>query len=73
MLCLLVTAQVNFALESPTTQVTGKRFEARVLAAVGDQVRGLTEGFPADLTLVRLLTCNQKDILKIVFKINKYV
>lgn len=58
MLGLLVPPQVHLALEGSAAQVAGEGFEARVLAAVRDQVRGLTEGLPTHLALVRLLTCN---------------
>lgn len=55
-LALTVTAQVHLALEALGAQLTAEGLEARVLAAVGDEVRALAEGLPAHLALVGLLT-----------------
>lgn len=51
----VVPAQVNLALERPKALVARVGLVARVLARVGDQVRGLTKGFAAHGALVRLL------------------
>lgn len=56
-LALVVPAQIHFALEALGTNVTSKRFEARVLPAVGDEVGALAERFAAHLALVWLFTC----------------
>lgn len=55
MLVFSVSPEVYFALEAFTAEVACKRLEARVLAAVRDEVRALTESFSTNLTLVRLL------------------
>lgn len=60
MLGLLVSAEVHLTLEGSAAELTREGFEAGVLPAVGDQVRGLRERFPAHRTLVRLLSCNGK-------------
>ncbi|KAI3375126.1 hypothetical protein L3Q82_021640 [Scortum barcoo] len=52
---------VHFPLETFPTEVTAERFEACVLPAVRDEVGALTEGLPAHLTLVRLLTCGSDE------------
>lgn len=56
MLALTVTSQVHLALEALGAQLTAEGLEACVLAAVGDEVGALTEGFSTHLALVRLLT-----------------
>ena len=53
---LTVTSQVHLALEALGAQLTAERLEACVLAAVGDEVGALAEGFPTHLALVGLLT-----------------
>lgn len=53
---LLVTSQVDLALEGAAAEVASEGFEPGVLARVRDEVRGLAEGFPADRAFVRLLT-----------------
>lgn len=53
-----MSPQVHFPLETFPAQVAAERFEACVLSAVRDEVGALTEGLPAYLALVRLLTCN---------------
>ena len=53
---LLVSPQVNLPLESSAAEITREGFVARVLPGVSYQVAALTEGFPADNTLVRLLS-----------------
>ena len=53
---LLVSPQVNLPLKGPAAEVTGEGLVAGVLPGVSDQVAALTEGFPADHTLVRLLS-----------------
>lgn len=58
---LLVSPQVHLPLETFPAEVTAERFEARVLSAVRDEIRALTEGLPAHLTLVRLLTCSRNE------------
>ena len=55
-LSLLVSPQVDLPLESSAAEITGERFVAGVLPGVSYQVAALTEGFPADHTLVRLLS-----------------
>lgn len=55
---LLVSPQVHFSLETFPAQVAAERFEASVFSAVRNEVRTLTEGLPAHLALVGLLTCN---------------
>lgn len=57
---LLVSSEVDFPLECSSADVTRERLEACVLPAVGDEVRGLTEGLAAYGALVGLLTCNQR-------------
>lgn len=61
---LLVSPQVHFPLEAFPAEVTAKRFEARVLPAVRDEIRALAEGLPAHLTLVRLLTCSRSETVR---------
>lgn len=56
MLALTVTSQVHLALEALGAQLTAEGLEACVLAAVGDEVGALAEGFPTHLALVGLLT-----------------
>lgn len=58
---LLVSPQVHLPLEAFPAEVTAERFEARVLPAVRDEIGALTEGLPAHLTLVRLLTCSRNE------------
>lgn len=55
-LALPVTPQVHLALEALRAQLTAEGLEACVLAAVGDEVGALAEGFPTHLALVGLLT-----------------
>lgn len=55
---LLVSPQIHLPLEAFSAEVTAERFEARVFPAVRDEIGALTEGLPAHLTLVRLLTCS---------------
>lgn len=55
-LALTVTSQVHLTLEALGAQLTAERLEACVLAAVGDEVGALAEGFPTHLALVGLLT-----------------
>ena len=55
---LLVSPQVHFPLEAFPAQVTAERFEARVFPAVRNQVGALAESLPANLALVRLLSCS---------------
>lgn len=56
MLRVVVPAEVHFPLECPAAHIAGERLEARVLAAVGDEVRRLAERFAADLAFVGLFT-----------------
>lgn len=56
MLALAVPPQVHLSLEALAAQLTTERLEARVLAAVGDEVGALAEGLAAHLALVGLLT-----------------
>jgi len=56
---LLVPPQVHFALEPFAALVAAERLEARVLAAVRDEVGALAERLAAHLALVGLLTCVQ--------------
>lgn len=55
-LALTVTSQVHLALEALCAQLTAEGLEACVLAAVGDEVGALAEGFPTHLALVGLFT-----------------
>jgi hypothetical protein len=55
-----VAAQVDLPLERPAAELAGEGLEARVFPRVGYQVAALGEGLAANLTLVRLFTCNQK-------------
>lgn len=57
---LFVPPQVHFPLETFPAKVTAEGLEARVFPAVCDEVGALTEGLPAHLALVRLLTCKQE-------------
>lgn len=52
---LAVPPQVDLALERLLAQAARERLEARVLSHVGDEVRGLAEGFAAHHAFVRLL------------------
>jgi len=52
---LSVPPEVDLALERLLAQAARERLEARVLSHVGDEVRGLAEGFAAHDTFVRLL------------------
>lgn len=52
---LAVPPEVDLALERLLAQAARERLEARVLSHVGDEVRGLAEGFAAHDTLVRFL------------------
>lgn len=56
MLALVVPAEIHLPLEALGAYVTSKRFEARVLPAVGDQVGALAERFAAHLAFVGLFT-----------------
>lgn len=58
MLRLLVSPQVHLSLETFPAEVAAERLEPGVFPAVRDEVGALTEGLPAHLTLVRLLTCS---------------
>ena len=58
MLRLLVSPQVHLPLETFPAEVAAERFVSGVFPAVCDEVGALTEGLPAHLTLVRLLTCS---------------
>lgn len=59
MLRLFVPPQIHFPLETFPAEVTAEGLEARVFPAVRDEVGALTEGLPAHLAFVRLLTCKQ--------------
>lgn len=61
---LLVSPQVHFPLKAFPAEVTAKRFEARVLPAVRDEIGALAEGLPAHLTLVRLLPCSSSETVR---------
>lgn len=52
---LPVPAQVHLPLEAFSAQIAAKGLEARVLAAVSDEVGALAESLAAHLALVRLL------------------
>ncbi len=57
-LCLRVTPKVHFALKRSSTAATGEGLEARVLAAVGDEVGGLRESLATLSAHIRLFTWN---------------
>lgn len=65
MLRLLVSPQVHFSLETFPAEVTAERFESRVFPAVCDEIGALTEGLPAHLALVRLLTCSRNKMTQL--------
>lgn len=56
MLTLMVPSQIHFSLKALVADVADERFEACVLATVGDQVRALTERFTTHLTFMGLFT-----------------
>ncbi len=56
MLGLVVSAQVNLPLEGATALLAGEGFEARVLAAVGDEVGGLRESLATLSAYIWLFT-----------------
>lgn len=60
MLRFFVPAEVDLPLESPATDVAGEWLEARVFAAVRNQVGRLTERLAADFALVGLLSWKHK-------------
>lgn len=60
---LPVPPQVHFPLEALPTQVAAEGLEACVLAAVGDEVGALAEGFATHLALVGLLTSVDEGVL----------
>lgn len=73
MLALVVSAEVDFALEAFGADVASERFEARVLPAVGDQVGALAERFTAHLAFMRLLTrVNVRVFLHIRFLVEPF-
>lgn len=55
-LCLFVSPQVHFSLETFPAQVAAERFVSGVFPAVCDEVGALAEGFPTHLTFMGLLT-----------------
>jgi hypothetical protein len=55
-LAVAVSTQVDFTLEGLVAKAASKRFVARVLAHVSDEIGRLAEGFAAHDALVRLLT-----------------
>ena len=54
-----MSAEVYFSLESACTRATLEGFEAGVLAAVGDEVGGLTERLTTLSAHIRLLSCGE--------------
>lgn len=60
-LALVVPPKIHLALEALGADVTSEGLEAGVLAAVGDQVGALAEGFAAHLAFVGLLSCEVKE------------
>lgn len=61
---LSVPPQIHLALEALGTQLTAEGLEAGVLAAVGDEVRALAEGFATYLALVGLLPCRAEKMVR---------
>lgn len=57
-LALMVSAEVHFPLEALGANLAAKRLEARVFAAVRDEVGALAERLATHLALVWLLTCS---------------
>lgn len=55
-LTLVVPAEIHLALEALRTNITSKRFEARVFPAVCDQVGALAERFATHLAFVGFFT-----------------
>lgn len=56
MLCLLVSPQVDLALEAFPAHVAAEGLEAGVLATMGDEVGALAEGLATHLAFVGLFT-----------------
>lgn len=51
-------------MEALGTELAAEGFEAGVLAAVGDEVGALAEGFPTHLAFVGLLSCRAKKMVR---------
>ena len=62
MLGLHVAPVVHLPLEGAPTDGAAERLDARVFAAVGDEVGRLAERLPAASTLIRLLSCNDRKV-----------
>ena len=59
-LSFYMTSKIHFPLKGFPADITSERFESRVLACVGDEVRRLAEGFAAMSANIRLFTWKQK-------------